>query len=787
MGKLKELFNGHGRILKRYGKMADSVIAREGEMEQLSDEELKNKTNDFKSRLNKGESLDDLLIEAFAVVREAGYRVLGLKAYKVQIQGGIALHEGNIAEMKTGEGKTLTSTMPVYLNALLGEGVHVVTVNDYLAERDAEEMGELYRWLGLSVGLNRQGMLPQDKQAAYACDITYSTNNELGFDYLRDNMVQNLEGRVQRGLKYAVVDETDSIMIDEARTPLIISNQVTGAEGMYMRADYFAKTLKRDEDYRIDEESKSVGLTENGITKAEKTFRVDNLYDYDNHALIHHVDKALQANYTMLLNKDYVVDEGKIKIVDGFTGRIMEGRQYSDGLHQAIEAKEGVEIQKESKTMATITFQNYFRMYEKLSGMTGTAKTEEEEFVEIYNMNVIAIPTNRPIARDDKEDLLFPTLDGKYKAVVKEIIKRNKTGQPVLVGTASVESSEHLSTLLQTEGVVHEVLNAKNHHRESEIILDAGQLNSVTIATNMAGRGTDIKLGMGVKELGGLFVIGTERHESRRIDDQLRGRSGRQGEPGASQFYLSLEDELMVRFGADRIKEALKMLSIGDEEELPLQSKMFTKQVLAAQERVEGNNYDSRKNVLQYDDVMREQREVIYRDRLAVLEAESTKNIMKGMQQHVLFHKIEELTRGEDKKKWGIEELLDFAEKIFGLEDMPLKEIADMSKEEIKTCLWTKIDEVYENKMSELDNESQRNSFERTLIIQVVDRAWTDHIDYMDSLKQGIGLRSYAQGDPLVEYQEEGYRAYGGMKWRLEQEVVRLSMNTTIVTKRKVA
>lgn len=781
MGKIRDYFNSHGRTIRKYEKIADEVIAMESTTNKLTDEELANKKDEFNKRYKDGESLDDMLVEAFAIVREGAKRVLGLHPYKVQIIGGISLHEGNISEMKTGEGKTLTATMPVYLNAITGEGVHVVTVNDYLSKRDSEEMGELYNFLGLSVGYNAQGMQPQDKKKAYACDITYSTNNELGFDYLRDNMAQRLEDRVQRKLNYAVVDEVDSILIDEARTPLIISGQSQAAEGTYMRADFFTKGLKEEEDFTIDIESKTVGLTNEGMTKAERTFRVDNLYDTDNHMLVHHIDKALQANFTMIRDKDYVVDEGKIKIVDQFTGRIMEGRQYSDGLHQAIEAKENVEIQKETKTMASITFQNYFRMYAKLSGMTGTAKTEEEEFVEIYNMNVLPIDTNKPVIRDDKNDLLFPTLEGKYKAVVKEIKERHATNQPVLVGTASVETSEYLSSLLVEEKVTHEVLNAKNHFREAEIIMNAGQPGAVTIATNMAGRGTDIKLGPGVRENGGLAVIGTERHESRRIDDQLRGRAGRQGDPGVSQFYLSLEDELMVRFGADKIKNALQFLAV-DEIEQPLQSKIFTKQVLSAQERVEGNNYDSRKNVLQYDDVMREQREAIYADRLRVLEAEDTSVIMKGIQQHVVFQKIDEVTQ-LDKTKWNMDELLDFADNVLGLKDLPVEKMRQMSVEELKAKLWQLADESYEDKLNAFENEYQRNIFETSLIIQIVDRAWTSHIDYMDQLKQGIGLRSYAQGDPLVEYQEEAYRAYGAMKWQLEQDIVKLSMNTTIVGK----
>ena len=599
---LKNLIENDKGELRRTSKMADQVIALEPRFAQMSDEELRGMTAEFRERLAKGETLDDILVEAFAVTREAARRVLGLFPYKVQIQGGIILHEGNIAEMKTGEGKTLTETMPVYLNALDGKGVHVVTVNEYLATRDSAEMGEVYRFLGLTVGLNLNSMNANEKREAYLCDITYSTNNELGFDYLRDNMVVYENQMVQRPLHYAIVDEVDSILIDEARTPLIISGQSGKSTALYTRADYFVKGLKEDEDYTIDITSKSIALTDTGVDKAERVFRLENLYDVDNTALVHHIDQALRANYIMLLDIDYVVDEGEVKIVDPFTGRIMDGRRYSDGLHQAIEAKEAVEIQDESKTMATITFQNYFRMYDKLAGMTGTAKTEEEEFREIYNMNVVQIPTNRPIARKDYSDLLYPNLRSKFSAVVKDIKERHEKGQPILVGTVAVETSEHLSHLLDQAGVPHEVLNAKNHFKEAEIILQAGQRGAVTIATNMAGRGTDIKLGSGVKELGGLCVIGTERHESRRIDDQLRGRSGRQGDPGESQFYLSLEDDLMRRFGSERIQGLWERLNDGEheDEDLAIQSGMLSRQVESAQKRVEGNNYDTRKNVLEY-------------------------------------------------------------------------------------------------------------------------------------------------------------------------------------------
>ena len=622
---LRQLVENDKRELRRLGKLADKVIALESQMAALEDADFPVKTEEYKARYAQGESLDSLLPEAFALVREGAKRVLGLFPYKVQIMGGITLHDGNIAEMRTGEGKTLTATMPVYLNALSGDGVHVVTVNEYLATRDAREMGELYNFLGLTVGLNLTGMSSEEKRAAYAADITYSTNSELGFDYLRDNMVVYKSQMVQRPLNYAVVDETDSILIDEARTPLIISGQAEKSTVLYQRADMFVKGLKEEEDYTIDLTSKTISLTDEGINKAEQTFRLPNLYDVDNSALVHHIDQALRANYIMLRDIDYVVDEGKVKIVDGFTGRIMEGRRYSDGLHQAIEAKEGVEVENESKTMATITYQNYFRMYRKLSGMTGTAKTEEEEFREIYNMNVIAIPTNRPVQRIDGHDLIYPSLRSKFRAVVQDIKQRHEAGQPILVGTVAVETSELLSNMLRAEGIPHEVLNAKNHFKEAEIIMSAGQRGAVTIATNMAGRGTDIKLGKGVKELGGLCVIGTERHESRRIDNQLRGRSGRQGDPGATQFYLSLEDDLMKRFGGEKMQAIWERLNLTDEgDDNFIQSKMLTRQVESSQKRVEGNNYDTRKSVLEYDEVMREQREIIYSQRLQIINEEKS-------------------------------------------------------------------------------------------------------------------------------------------------------------------
>ena len=602
---LRKWVESDKREIGRLGKIADQVQRYEDEYAALSDDQLKANTQKFKDRLAAGATLDDILPEAFATAREGAKRVLGLFPFRVQIIGGIVLHEGNIAEMKTGEGKTLTATMPVYLNALTGKGVHVVTVNEYLSTRDATEMGELYNWLGLSVGLNLNSKNSDEKREAYNCDITYSTNSELGFDYLRDNMVVYKEQMVQRPLNFAIVDEVDSILIDEARTPLIISGGAEKTTGLYIRADRFVKTLKADTDYKIDWPTKTISLTESGIRKAEKNFGLDNLYDTENTALTHHIDQALRANYIMLKDIDYMVSNGEVLIVDQFTGRAMEGRRYSDGLHQAIEAKEGVQIQDENKTMANITYQNFFRMYTKLAGMTGTAKTEQEEFREIYNMEVISVPTNKPVIRVDSPDVLYPTLDAKFNAVVDDIKKRHKKGQPILVGTVAIESSERLSKQLDDEKIPHTVLNAKNHFKEAEIIMNAGQRGAVTIATNMAGRGTDIKLGPGVTELGGLAVIGTERHESRRIDNQLRGRSGRQGDPGSTQFYLSLEDDLMKRFGSERIKAMLDRFKVADDDQV-IQSRMISRQVESAQKRVEGNNYDTRKNTLQYDDVMRE-------------------------------------------------------------------------------------------------------------------------------------------------------------------------------------
>lgn len=777
---LKKWVESDKRELNRLGKIADKVEAYASTMEALSDEELKAKTPELKERYQQGASLDDILPEAFATAREAAKRVLGLYPYRVQIIGGIILHEGNIPEMKTGEGKTLTATMPVYLNALAGEGVHVVTVNEYLADRDATEMGELYNWLGLSVGLNIASKTPEEKREAYAADITYSTNSELGFDYLRDNMVVYKEDMVQRPLNFVIVDEVDSILIDEARTPLIISGQATGTTTLYLRTDRFAKTLTNEVDYKIDLESKTVSLTEEGIQKAEQYFGLENLYDPDNTALNHHMDNALRANYIMIRDKDYVVQEGEVLIVDQFTGRIMDGRRYSDGLHQAIEAKERVDIEEETKTMANITYQNFFRMYKKLAGMTGTAKTEQEEFREIYNMDVITVPTNRPVIRDDRPDLLYPTLKSKFMAVVEDIKTRHQAGQPILVGTVAVETSELLSHLLDQAGVAHAVLNAKNHAREAEIIMNAGQRGAVTIATNMAGRGTDIKLGPGVKELGGLAVIGTERHESRRIDNQLRGRSGRQGDPGVTQFYLSLEDDLMLRFGSERIKMFLEKMKVADEDAV-IQSKMISKQVESAQKRVEGNNYDTRKQVLQYDDVMRAQREVIYKQRQQViLEENSLKDVIMSMIKRTVEHTVQMHTQG-DKNAWNLNGILDFAVAVMVNEDsITIGDLTGKSQQELIDYLMQRAENNYAMKEKQLYDASQMLEFEKVVILRVVDSRWTDHIDEMDQLRQSIGLRGYGQLNPLVEYQSDGYQMFEQMIGDIEYDVSRLFLKAEI-------
>ena len=779
---LKKVFDNQRKDLKKFDKTAKQVEALEDRFANYTDDQLKDMTKSFQERLQLGEDLEDILVEAFATVREGARRVLGLFPYHVQIMGGLALHYGNIAEMKTGEGKTLTATMPVYLNALAGKGVHVVTVNDYLASRDSAQMGELYTFLGLTVGLNKAGMNNDEKREAYAADITYSTNNELGFDYLRDNMVVYKRQMVQRPLYFAVVDEVDSILIDEARTPLIISNQAEQSTALYQRADYFAKSLKEEEDYVIDVSSKTIALTESGIEKAEDVFHVKNLYDMENGRLIHHIDTALRANYIMILNIDYVVVDGEVKIVDGFTGRIMEGRRFSDGLHQGIEAKENVEIQNESKTMATITFQNYFRMYEKLSGMTGTAKTEEEEFREIYNMNVIQIPTNKPVIREDKSDILYPNLKSKFNAVVKDIATRHEAGQPVLVGTVAVETSEMLSDALTQLGIRHNVLNAKNHEREAQIVADAGQKGAVTIATNMAGRGTDIKLSPEVKELGGLAVIGTERHESRRIDNQLRGRAGRQGDPGYSRFYLSLEDDVMRRFGSERIQQLWESLNLDqDDPDMVIESRMITKQVEGAQIRVEGNNYDTRKNVLEYDEVMRQQRDVIYAQRFEVISAEeSLDDVMWPMIERTIKRQVELYTAG-DRADWNLEALADFAETtLYRNTQVDIDNLEGKSQKEIIAFITDKAADRFNQKIDSINNKDMALEFEKVVILRAVDSRWTDHIDAMDQLRQGVGLRAYAQNNPLVEYQSEGFDRFNEMIAGIEYDATRMFMQSEI-------
>ena len=720
------------------------------------------------------------MYEAFAVVREGAKRVLGLFPYKVQVMGGIVLHHGDVPEMRTGEGKTLTATMPVYLNALSGKGVHVVTVNEYLTERDATEMGELYSWLGLSVGINLAAKSPAEKKEAYLCDITYSTNSEIGFDYLRDNMVVRAENMVQRPLNYALVDEVDSILIDEARTPLIVSGQTASdTSQLYHMADAYVKTLTED-DYIIDVPSKTIGLSDSGIDKAESYFNLENLYDIENVALTHFIDNALRANYIMILDIDYVVSEDQeILIVDQFTGRTMEGRRYSDGLHQAIEAKEGVPVQEETKTSASITYQNLFRMYKKLSGMTGTGKTEEEEFREIYNIRVIPIPTNRPIARIDHPDLLYPSLKSKFKAVVEDVKSRHEKGQPVLVGTVAVETSDYLSQLLVQAGVPHEVLNAKNHYKEAQIIMNAGQRGAVTIATNMAGRGTDIKLGEGVRELGGLCVIGTERHESRRIDNQLRGRSGRQGDPGESQFYLSLEDELMRRFGSERIKAVLDRFKLSEEESV-IRSNMFTRQVEGAQKRVEGNNYDTRKQVLQYDDVMREQREIIYAERYDVITANrDLAPEIKAMIKRTIKRIVEGASHSSKEER--IEAILNFAKYNLVPEDtISASDIEGKSDKEVIDYLYARAEEIYASQVAKLRDEESVQEFQKVLILRVVDSKWTDHIDALDQLRNAVGLRGYAQNNPVVEYQSESFRMFNDMIGSIEFDVTRLMMKAQI-------
>ena len=783
MNILKKLFDHEYKELKRFRTLADEIMNLEDIYSKLSDDELKSKTNEFKKRLLNGETLDDILVEAFATAREAASRTIGEKPFYVQLLGGIAIHYGNIAEMKTGEGKTLTTVLPAYLNALEGKGVHVITVNEYLTVRNAEWMGKIFDFLGISVGVNLRELTPSEKRKEYEKDILYTTNNELGFDYLRDNMVVKKENRVQRKLSFAILDEVDSILIDEARTPLIISGGHMQSKNLYTSADLFVKTLKKEKDYTIDEKTKSVSLTDNGSDKACEYFKLENLYDLENSALVHHINQSLKANYGMQKDVDYVVQDNEIVIVDQFTGRLMKGRAFSEGLHQAIEAKEGVKIQEETKTLATITFQNLFRMYDKLSGMTGTAKTEEEEFRNIYNMYVIEIPTNKDVIREDLADLVYATKNAKFNAIINEIIERHKTGQPILVGTIAIETSELVSRLLNKKGIKHEVLNAKNHAREAEIIAKAGEKGSVTIATNMAGRGTDIKLGKGVKELGGLCVIGTERHESRRIDNQLRGRSGRQGDPGVSQFFVSLEDELMIRFGTDRIKTLMQTAGFDDR---AIRSKIFTSSIESAQKRVEGNNYDIRKHLLQYDNVMNEHREIIYRKRNEILDQESIhENVLDMIKKYVYNLILNYLNNTEENK---YEKLLDYLNKdLLKNKKIKLKDIENKEINEISDLVFENINYEYEKKINELPWDLV-NEFEKAISLRVIDQNWMNHINNMEHLKEGVGLRGYANEDPLQVYIKEGYNIFDNLMNKISEETVQYLLKAEVRqnTERKV-
>lgn len=780
IGMLKRVLGDTSlRKLSKMEKIAHVVETYADQMKALSDDELQAKTPEFKQRLENGETLDDLLPEAFAVVREASTRILGMTPYYVQLIGAIALHQGNIAEMKTGEGKTLVATMPLYLNALAGQGAHLVTVNDYLAKRDAEQMGLLYNFLGLSVGLNINGLNPEEKKEAYAADITYGTNSEFGFDYLRDNMVLYKEEMVQRPLSFAIVDEVDSILVDEARTPLIISGNAEKSTDLYVRANQFARLLTEKQDFTVDLKTKSVQMTEEGMTKAENFFGIKNLYEYSNVQINHHVSEAMKAHAIMHRDTDYVVQDGEIIIVDPFTGRLMQGRRYSEGLHQAIEAKEGLEIQSESKTLATITLQNFFRMYQKLSGMTGTAKTEEEEFQSIYNMDVIEIPTNKPMIRVDNADLIYKTQKGKFKAVVDEITTLYHRGQPVLVGTVAVETSELISKLLKRHGIPHNVLNAKNHAREAEIIENAGQTGSVTIATNMAGRGTDIKLGEGVADLGGLFILGTERHESRRIDNQLRGRSGRQGDPGESRFYLSLEDDLMKRFGSDKMKAWME--KIGMDDTSPIESKLVSKSVESAQKRVEGNNFDARKQLLKFDDVMRQQREIIYKQRNEVLESKNLRPDVEGMIKLVIENIVHAHTpEKEVPEEWDLQAVIDYLNaKIFNEGVLTLKDLDGKDPEEMIDDLYAKALARYDEKEEQFTSERMRE-FERVITLRTVDTKWMDHIDAMEQLREGIYLRAYGQVDPYRAYNIEGFKMFEEMVASIDEEIVNFLMKAEI-------
>lgn len=781
-GSIKKAFSQDNKILKKLEKQALQIMDLEPQYQAMSDEELAHQTEIFKERLQNGETLDDLLIEAFATVREAAYRRLGLKAFKVQLMGAISLHNGDIAEMKTGEGKTLTSIFPVYLNALTGQGVHVVTVNDYLAERDKTDNGKVYEFLGLTVGLNKRELTKDQKRAQHACDITYTTNAELGFDYLRDNMVTRMEDKVLRPLNYALVDEVDSILIDESRTPLIISGGKKNTAALYVQADKFVKSLREEKDYEVDIESKTVTLTADGISKAEKAFRIQNLYDPEHTALVHHINQALKANYTMSLNVEYMIatEDGShdirnasIMIIDQFTGRVMPGRAYSDGLHQALEAKEGVPIKEETVTLATITYQNFFRLFNKLAGMTGTAKTEEEEFRTIYNMRVVEIPTNRPVIRDDKPDLVFAKQSAKYKAICDEVEKRHSYGQPILLGTVSVETSELLSKMLNKRGIRHNVLNAKNHAKEALIIEKAGVMGAVTIATNMAGRGTDIKLGEGVPEIGGLMVIGSERHESRRIDNQLRGRSGRQGDPGCSLFFVSFEDELMQRFANEKMKD--RMGSFLEDE--AIESKMVTKSIENAQKRVEGQNFDIRKQLLQYDDVMRQQREIMYKERDDIMSQTDLSSIVKGMFEQAVENTVRQFTKHDGKAdNVDVDGVLNYISKNYMLLaslSAKNKDVVAHDAKKLSNSLSEIVYLQYQNRFNKDLPAEIKLDYERRILLGVIDHTWINHIDAMQKLRNGIYLRAYAQRDPLQEYTEEAFYMFEEMTKSISQDITR--------------
>ncbi|GIM29162.1 protein translocase subunit SecA [Clostridium polyendosporum] len=780
MGLLDKVFGTYSeREVKRIIPLVDKIEALDQEIKSLSDEQLRAKTEEFKERYRKGESLDKILPEAFAVVREAAYRVLGMKHYREQLIGGIVLHQGRISEMKTGEGKTLVATLPAYLNAISGKGVHVITVNDYLARRDKEWMGQVYEFLGLTTGVILHELDNNQRREAYAADITYGTNNEFGFDYLRDNMVIYKEEKVQRELNFAIVDEVDSILIDEARTPLIISGAGEKSTDFYKIADFFVKRLIKEKHFTIDEKANAVMLTEDGIKEAEKAFDVENYADAENMELQHYITQALKANYAMKRDKDYMVKDGEVIIVDEFTGRLMEGRRYSDGLHQAIEAKEGVKVERESKTLATITFQNYFRMYKKLSGMTGTALTEENEFREIYGLDVIVVPTHRSVQRIDHPDVIYKTEKGKFNAIVNDIVETYTAGQPVLVGTTSIEKSELVSDMLKKRGIPHQVLNAKYHEQEAEIVSHAGGKAMVTIATNMAGRGTDIKLGDGVKEIGGLKIIGTERHESRRIDNQLRGRSGRQGDPGSSRFYISLQDDLMRIFGSERLQGIVEKLGL--EEDDAIESKMVTKSIENAQKKVEGNNFDIRKTLLGYDDVMNKQREVIYKQRALVLEGENLKEQVYDMIKDVIYGAVDSHISGiEDTFEDELKALINYLEDIYLPHGaIQVNDLAVLSNDEIKEKLFNTAKEMYSSKESVFGSEQIRE-IERVILLRVVDTKWMDHIDNMDHLKQGIGLRAYKQQDPVQAYQFEGSAMFDEMIENIKIDTVKFLLHVQI-------